>query len=833
LFFLILIWTVFVVILNQYFINTANDLTEIYLWGLHLALLLLGYCLIYSILFNKRSKKKYQKILNDNEISYRSLLESRSIGIGILRDEKWIYINHAFESKTGYDKEELYHIDFDKFIVHEYQKHIRQIISQKINGSEEIRDYEIQIITKKNEYKWFNLKIDRIEYFSKPAIIVYAIDISESKKQERKLRKSEQKLSLHLENTPLGVMEIDQDNNIIEWNKSAANIFGYQLNIKEENINLSNIIPKESYSTVMDKFNEVITNKQSNRAINSNIKKDGSVIICQWYNTPLINETGEVFGVASLVQDITETKQIQHELYQTKANIEQANLKLQRNIRKTKALAEKANDANKAKSIFLANISHEIRTPMNAVIGFSQILMKQINDQKHIKYLSLIENSATDLLNILNDILDYSKMESGEIEIHTSNVDTGLLIDKIKARFENKCEKKNLDFKIQVDKKIPDYLILDKTRIDQILNNLIYNAIKFTKIGFVHLSLSVLTNKSKTDKYDIQFKIEDTGIGIPKDQQRKIFEAFKQRDGQIHAEFGGTGLGLSIVKQIVEAYKGTIKVDSSRGRGSVFTVTLYNISKGKSEIRKKKKSKKKDYSNVKFKPAKVLVAEPNDFNRILMKNILENQPLSIIEATNEEECINAMKMEKPEIVFLSISKMTGIKAEIINKIKKDEKIDTIPILAITQNNESTANLIDMGYNSVIVKPLKHEDVYKGMVAFLQTVIKKKQRSTIGKKPNIPEKKLSADINKNIKKVVEILKSKYSLKCKKLRKTILISEVETIAKEIFNLGKEYNLWILIDWSNALLESSEHFDLNDIKLHLDEFEDIIKEIEFFIK
>ncbi len=231
---------------------------------------------------------------------------------------------------------------------------------------------------------------------------------------------------------------------------------------------------------------------------------------------------------------------------------------------------ERAESANKAKSTFLANMSHEIRTPMNSIIGFSEILANKIEDESLTNYLKSIQSSSKTLLNLINDVLDLSKIEAGKVSLLYDSVSIHIIAAELESLFNIKAQEKGLKFQIEVSSNIPKILEIDELRLRQLALNLLSNAIKFTNKGFVKLSFDA---KNKNDKtLDLIIKVIDSGIGIPENKLTDIFGDFNQQDEQTNRNYGGTGLGLSISKRIVELFGGEISVESKEGKGSTFTI---------------------------------------------------------------------------------------------------------------------------------------------------------------------------------------------------------------------------------------------------------------------
>ncbi|MFT7004028.1 MAG: signal transduction histidine kinase [Sulfurimonas sp.] len=239
---------------------------------------------------------------------------------------------------------------------------------------------------------------------------------------------------------------------------------------------------------------------------------------------------------------------------------------------------KEAETANKIKSEFVANMSHEIRTPLNSIIGFSELLNKTEVTPKQFSYLKSINSGAKTLLKIINEILDISKIESGKLEIQREYISIKAIVDDMKMTFEPKAKEKNVSLIVEISPNIEEYIFLDEIRIRQIFLNLVGNAIKFTIKGHIKIIVDVIT---ESKNINLQIRVEDTGIGIPQEQHKKIFESFVQQDGQSNREYGGTGLGLAICLKLINMMNGSISLESEKDVGSIFTVTLKNIKTSK------------------------------------------------------------------------------------------------------------------------------------------------------------------------------------------------------------------------------------------------------------
>ena len=276
------------------------------------------------------------------------------------------------------------------------------------------------------------------------------------------------------------------------------------------------------------------------------------------------SRTADLEEANQLLQgEIKEREQAEEGMRDAKENAEQA--------------ARQADSANRSKSVFLANMSHEIRTPMNAILGFTEVLDGQLTDPQHKNYLNSIEASGKSLLGLIDDILDLTRVEDGDLELEYRAIDVGSLISGVKQALARQVAAKGLEFRVDVAADTPPALMLDEKRLRQILVNLAGNAVKFTEEGYVGISVHTRHAEGDARQLDLIFAVEDTGIGIPEDQQERIFRPFEQREDQSINEYGGTGLGLALASRLAEIMGGQISVTSRVGKGSLFELRLEQV----------------------------------------------------------------------------------------------------------------------------------------------------------------------------------------------------------------------------------------------------------------
>jgi PAS domain S-box-containing protein len=342
--------------------------------------------------------------------------------------------------------------------------------------------------------------------------------------------------------------------------------------------------------------------------------RDGTYLVLESITQSMVNHPA-VRGVIVNARDITERKKAEQALKRSHQELENRvaertrnltllNQALNNEILVRKQKEQELKKANQAKSEFLANMSHEIRTPLNAIIGFSEVLSAMASDSQQQNYLQAVITSGKHLLDLINDLLDLSRIEAGKIDIQTTPVSLSALFQEIHHLFRVKLANKELDFVIHMDDQMPDFLMLDEMRLRQVLTNLVANAVKFTEHGRIRLSATIRDSAAK-DTVDLEIQVQDTGIGIAGDKLQLIFESFEQGHTDITRKYGGTGLGLTICRQLVALMKGCIDVDSRSSSGSTFTIVLPGVAVSRNKRREPKTAEAKgpDESRTAGQPA--------------------------------------------------------------------------------------------------------------------------------------------------------------------------------------------------------------------------------------
>ncbi len=757
--------------------------------------------------------KKAEKAIKQSEQLLRTVIDTAPFMIIYIDDSMNVrQLNRFAETTLRKEKEDILGQNIerieDDIILNKLYENIQDMIVSRESISFEI-DY-----THNKEEKYFlaYLNPNLSENGEILGSVFIALDQTYQKLSERAIKESEEKFRVLSESAPDGIVIIDRKGKITFWNNAAERIFGYT---EAESIgkNIGNYIidtefieslSSEYESFIAGNFKNVKTNTVELYARRKDMKMfpvDVSFSIVMM---------GSQWHLIAVLRDISGRKMMETALQKAK---------------------EEAESANRAKSEFLANMSHEIRTPMNAILGFSQILQDKITDLQFKSYVEAITTSGKSLLNLINDILDLSKIEAGRLELEYEAVNPNNIFKEIESIFAYKIEEKGLDFIASKDPDLPKGLILDQIRLRQVLLNLVGNALKFTEKGSITLSVRKVVSDVDSSKITLIFSVQDTGIGIPLSQQQKIFEAFRQQSGQSTRKYGGTGLGLAITRRLVEMMGGTISLLSEPGYGSTFEVRLDNVSIA-SAVSEDDATPESVAVDIRFNDVRLLLVDDIEVNRRLIKEYLATSTIDITEAENGVQAVDLALKEHPDIILMDMKmpEMDGYEATRL--IKSDPGVTSIPVIALTASamKGDEIGIKAAGCSGYLSKPVDRGALLNEIAKFLpgKVVVESEPEAAAVPGDGGADTVASVQVIEPLN-LLTALKDNWEEKCSQLQKRLVIGEVKNFAAGLQGLAAAHKAAFLENYASKLIVLADSFDLMNIRKTLDSFKGLIAKFE----
>jgi PAS domain S-box-containing protein len=530
-------------------------------------------------------------------------------------------------------------------------------------------------------------------------------DILLRKRAEKRLLQSEMKYRMLIENAGAVIYSTNETGYITFASAKTWELTGYHTE-ELTGKHFSMLVEPSSLMEVSNHYlQQMETGEKESTLSFKTVTRTGEIKWVEQYAVLLLKK-GRPSGFQCIVRDISEKQRMKAELEKSRTHYQQQLIEATREAQEAKGMQEQ----------FLANMSHEIRTPMNGIQGMTNLLLETSLAEPQKEFVDIIKRSADNLLVVINDILDFSKIKAGKLTIEKIDFRLKDVLDNVKAVFNHRVKKKGLLLEVEVDPDIPSLLTGDPHRLNQVLINLIGNAIKFTDNGYIRVR--AILRERNAEQIELQFAVADTGIGIPADRVPEIFDNFSQAGLDISRKYGGTGLGLAICKQLLQLQGGNISLSSEEGRGSVFS---FGITYGNSHREEPGAvaTAISDYSQL-LAGRKFLVAEDNEVNQKLVEYVLTRAGGTVQLAGNGLEAVNFLQQDKRYdliIMDLQMPEMDGYGA---TKIIRDDMQLQIPMIAMTATAliGEQVRCLDAGIDEYMTKPFDFKELYKTINSLL-------------------------------------------------------------------------------------------------------------------
>lgn len=649
-----------------------------------------------------RNLKESQRLLLKNERKYRRLFHSSTDAI-IIHDEEGNILdaNERALELFGYSESEMKSItarDIQPADSCSYEEKPCEELAR-----EGFSHYEVNYKKKNGDIFPAEVSVGFFELDGQKVIQGIIRDITERKRAEVILRETEKRLNQAQEVGKVGTWDWSPNTGELIWSNEIYRILGYTLN---------EVVPSfELFLEMVHPDDRELLNKSVEKALNNEepynidcriITNKGLERVANAQGEVIFDEKGQALQMLGTFQDITERK------------------KSEEKLKEAKVIADKANDA---KSEFLANMSHEIRTPMQAIIGMADFISETKLSPEQLESVTIMQSAGNNLLEIINNVLDISRIEAGHIELENIEFDLTILLEMVMKICSYKTKEKNLKLTCKIEKGTPDGLIGDKVYLQQVLINLVGNAIKFTKAGEVKVAVKVDPESDTEDSESctLLFSVSDTGIGIPSDKLKEIFKYFTQVDSSSTRIYGGTGLGATISKNLVEKMGGRIWAESEVGKGSTFFFTVrFKVQEGKETSTQETVQKQK--LPVDERPLSILLVEDTEDNILLIQMLLKKTPYTIDIAENGKIAVEKFISNAYHLILMDMEMpvMDGYKAtKEIRKWERKNKKDTTPILSLTAHalKEYEQKSVDAGCTAHINKPIKKKELLEAIYEY--------------------------------------------------------------------------------------------------------------------
>jgi len=648
--------------------------------------------------------KQLEKSLRISEDRTRAILDRIEDGcfeVELSEEGRYLFVNQGFCDITGYSATEMLGKGFREFFDAETNRQLRLAYRRVYETGEPLKAFEYALTRKDGTKRYVEETVSlKRDLQGRPsAFIGIRRDSTERKLAEERVRVSEERYRAILEQIEDGYFEIDLSGRYQLVNDAycrmlrcpASEIVGKSY--KE-------IVPSRQTPMLYEVYHKVYETGEPVRSLEyETARPDGSPVFVENSITLRKNRQGQPIGYHVIVRDITERKRTEQELEATK---------------------DAAEAANRAKSTFLATMSHEIRTPMNGILGMTELILDTELTTEQREYLGLVKSCAESLLSIINDVLDFSRIEAQKLELESIPFDLRESLGETMKALSFRAHQKGLELVYDVQPDVPEGLVGDPTRIRQIAVNLVGNAIKFTEHGEVVITVEQAAEPFDDGTVCLHFAVRDTGVGIPTEKQQKIFEAFSQADGSMARKYGGTGLGLAICVRLVEKMGGRIWLESEPGKGSTFHFTA------RLAMPKTSPARPAPLPPEQLRDLSVLVADDNYTNRVVLHGLLTRWGMKPTAVEGGKAALEALRIAKSmgysfPLVLLDgqMPQMDGFTAA--EQIQRNPDLVGATIMMLTSSGHlgDAARCRELGISAYLVKPIRPAELLDAICLIVQ------------------------------------------------------------------------------------------------------------------
>jgi PAS domain S-box-containing protein len=790
-----------------------NEYREIFWAGAATLAILLAAVVVLTINIAQRRRVQHK---------YRALFESvRDVFAEVsARDGRILEISPSAEQTIGYSPEEITGCTIRDLNA---SRRDQLAVWRALSHYGRVNDYELELGGR--DGRTISLSISahiRFDRHGNPdRVIGTARDITERKRYARALAERERQYRLLAENVQDMITRHQPDGTITYASPSVRTVLGFTPS-EIVGVDPYEYFHPDDHAATRDQHQTLLNDSPAPPVIYRMRRKDGTYVWLETSNKTIRDaKSGEVREIISVSRDVTARKTIEESL------------------RRAKHAAE---TASREKSEFLANVSHEIRTPLNAVVGFSELLATRTREAVERRYVDSIQESSEHLLQLIDDILDLSKLDAGKLELSPDAVDISRLAEHVLDMFGPRADEKQLSLHLDTPRPGPPTLLLDEPRVRQILVNLVGNAVKFTEQGQV--TLAVRVEDVHADRAALVLTVTDTGVGIPEEQRERIFDSFTQGDGSTRRTYGGTGLGLTITQRLVHAMDGFIEVDSSSGSGTTFRVTLPEVSihpdtHVEEPAPAPRSAEATESLRHRFDPETVVVADPAPSNRAMLSEQLQATGLTVLQAASGTEVESLLEEETVRAVVLDLGLQDPSSYQLAQRIRSAEETQHIPIIALSTSGKppSDEQRNEFGFSAFLSKPVRAHRLVDAMASLLgggstpSPEPRETDAETAGapqsSSPAVPRPEATRPAD-SPEELARLLNHELPERWEEVRGLKLFDEIESFAEYLLEIAQANRLAGLERYALELAESSAGVDIDRVDRVLERFPDTIREV-----